>query len=131
MLNSRPCETCPYRRDVPSGLWAATEYEKLPKYDVPTEEHTEAVFMCHSDLESLCRGWVDCHLSRGNEFEPLSLRIFELRHGPLGWKGPSDVPVFDSGAEAAAHGLKDIEEPGPEACKKINKLVKKVRKRSK
>lgn len=114
---------------MPSGLWAATEYEKLPKYDLPTGEQTEPVFMCHSDPESLCRGWVDCHLSRGNEFEPLSLRIFELRHGPLKWKRPSDVPVFASGAEAAAHGMRDIEKPGPEARKAIQKLQKRVQKR--
>jgi hypothetical protein len=25
----RPCSSCPYRRDVPSGLWSAEEYDKL------------------------------------------------------------------------------------------------------
>lgn len=26
---TEPCETCPYRRDVPSGVWSADEYRKL------------------------------------------------------------------------------------------------------
>ena len=30
-----PCGSCPYRQDVPSGVWAASEYEKLPAYDAP------------------------------------------------------------------------------------------------
>jgi hypothetical protein len=122
MLNARPCKTCPYRRDVPSGLWAETEYAKLAAYDLPTEEQTSPVFMCHSDPECLCRGWVDCHENRERGTELLSLRIFELRHGPLDYKGPSRVPVFDSGAEAAIHGMRDIEKPGPEARKAIKKL---------
>ncbi|MGH3734203.1 MAG: DUF6283 family protein [Micromonosporaceae bacterium] len=28
-----PCETCPYRKDAPSGVWAAEEYERLRSYD--------------------------------------------------------------------------------------------------
>lgn len=25
-----PCGTCPYRRDVPAGIWHGEEYAKLP-----------------------------------------------------------------------------------------------------
>jgi hypothetical protein len=31
-----PCSTCPYRRDAPSGLWAASEYDLLPGLDGTT-----------------------------------------------------------------------------------------------
>ena len=29
----RPCPTCPYRRNCPSGLWDASEYARLIDYD--------------------------------------------------------------------------------------------------
>lgn len=39
-----PCASCPYRKDVPSGVWEASEYEKLrhgrgpgPERDVVVE----------------------------------------------------------------------------------------------
>ncbi|WP_336794377.1 DUF6283 family protein [Gordonia malaquae] len=43
----RPCESCPYRRDVPSGVWAESEYEKLRAYDAPTGEQPVRLFLCH------------------------------------------------------------------------------------
>jgi hypothetical protein len=30
----KPCESCPYRKDVPSGVWSEGEYRKLPQYDL-------------------------------------------------------------------------------------------------
>ena len=33
-----PCGSCPYRKDVPSGVWAVSEYLKLVEYDRPTGE---------------------------------------------------------------------------------------------
>lgn len=33
------------------------------------------------------------------------------------------VPLFDSGAEAAEHGMRDIEEPSEEASRVIEKIV--------
>ncbi len=37
---------------------------------------------------------------------------------------PSDVPVFESGAAAAAHGLKDLENPSDEAKACQGKLMR-------
>jgi hypothetical protein len=34
-----PCPSCPYRKDVPSGVWAPEEYDKLPAYDNDTPSH--------------------------------------------------------------------------------------------
>ena len=38
----------------------------------------------------------------------------------------SPVPLFDSGAEAAAHGLAEIDEPGEKAIKVITKLGRRL-----
>lgn len=60
-----PCGTCPYRRDVPSGVWAAEEYDKLPGYDgdVPDQLRAGAMglFMCHQRDGCLCGGWLMAH----------------------------------------------------------------------
>ncbi|MFD7961193.1 DUF6283 family protein [Streptomyces zaomyceticus] len=49
----RPCASCPYRRDVPSGVWSRGDYVKLPLYDGPTwtQPAVGAVPV------SLARGW--------------------------------------------------------------------------
>lgn len=33
-----PCSACPYRVDVPAGVWAREEYDKLDPYDLPTPD---------------------------------------------------------------------------------------------
>lgn len=43
----------------------------------------------------------------------------------------SPVPLFDSGAEAAAHGMRDISAPGETAGKKIEQLEEIVARRKK
>lgn len=43
----QPCASCPYRRDVPSGIWAAEEYAKLPAYDADTPFQPPHLFLCH------------------------------------------------------------------------------------
>src|SRR5262245_5487003 len=108
-IRSMPCSACPYRRDVPSGLWAAHEYDKLIDYDEITPNQPFAVFACHATPEHLCHGWAVCHTSRGNEYDLLALRIWGS--GPIPEAG---VPLFASGAEAAEHGKRDIEEPSAE-----------------
>jgi hypothetical protein len=67
-----PCGSCPYRRDVPSGIWDASEYAKLPGYDAgwPDEQPT-AAFFCHQQDDELCSGWVGCH----NMVESFGLRL--------------------------------------------------------
>lgn len=57
----RPCESCPYRRDVPSGVWDASEYRKLPDYDRVTYDQPIALFMCHQGNGHVCSGWAGCH----------------------------------------------------------------------
>ncbi|WP_199745505.1 DUF6283 family protein [Amycolatopsis sp. WAC 04182] len=139
-----PCRTCPYRRDVPSGVWDITEYDKLPRYDQDTGQQPTAVFQCHltdedkhpvkhrrSDgteggLARICAGWAGCH--DGDTL--LSLRV-AVRSGVISLETAertraydSPVPLWESGAAAAAHGVGAILNPPDEARRAIDKLVR-------
>jgi hypothetical protein len=124
-----PCASCPYRRDVPAGVWAEHEYLKLPAYDGETGEQAlkgaVGLFYCHQRTGNLCAGWVGCHDMEDN----LAVRFAE-RGGdgvdPSTYTYESPVPLFSSGAEAAAHGLSGIENPGPDARRLVAKLAKVV-----
>ena len=119
----KPCGSCPYRRDVPSGLWHPDEYAKLSAFDgaIPDQLHNGAhgVFMCHQNDGSLCGGWLATH-------GPENLLALRLARDvdPAVWNYDAGVEVFASGAEAALHGLQDVEEPSEEALRKINGLLK-------
>jgi hypothetical protein len=114
----RPCESCPYRRDVPSGVWAAEEYEKLERYDNDTIEQPIAVWTCHqTDRDSpqrrVCAGWAECH--DGDNL--LALRMArgagvitgETAQAIVDYVSP--VPLFDCAVDAAEHALAEIEHP--------------------
>jgi hypothetical protein len=112
----RPCPSCPYRRDVPSGIWAASEYDALAGYDGDTTAQVTAaaysVLFCHQVNGAVCAGWAGCHDMDENLAIRLAHRIVDvvfLRQYTTG------VPLFGSGAEAAAHGKRDIRRPGPAA----------------
>jgi Family of unknown function (DUF6283) len=115
-----PCGSCPYRRDAPSGLWVKAEYDKLPGYDGETWQQPMAVFMCHQSDGNLCAGWLACHDPR----ELLALRFGQSRFAPRVFDYTTDVPLFGSGAEARAHGLKDHAKPGPKARRMMGKLLR-------
>jgi hypothetical protein len=123
---SRPCPTCPYRRDAPSGLWARHEYAKLPAYDGTIVDQATVgaarPFMCHSTPRSLCAGWVG-HRDP-TELLAVRLGISGGRIDPSTADYTTDVPLFATGAEAAAHGMADIAEPGPAARAAITKVVR-------
>lgn len=108
-----PCGSCPYRCDVPSGIWDRSEYDKLPGYDGKTWEQSPALFMCHQRDGRLCAGWLACH----DTDHLLALRINSVDPGVFGYRSP--VPVFGSGAEARDHGLAEIETPSAKAAKMI------------
>lgn len=120
-----PCGSCPYRRDVPSCVWAREEYEKLPAYDLDTPDQPGRLFMCHQKDGCLCGGWLMAHdrdhlLALGLHWRTLDSSV---------WDYAPDVPVFGSGAEAAAHGISGIEGPWPEARRKIDGIQRKRRQR--
>ena len=122
-----PCGSCPYRKDVPSGVWHPEEYAKLPLYDQDTGQQPMAAFFCHQQNERLCAGWVGCHDMDNN----LSLRL-----GRLGGLTPEDVeaardyespvPLWESGEAAAEHGMALVESPDDKAQRTIQRLSKKL-----
>lgn len=111
-----PCGSCPYRRDVPSGIWDISEYLKLPEYDGETWEQSPALFMCHQRDGCLCGGWLQTHDTN----HLLALRLHKVDPSAYGYQ--TDVETFASGAEARDHGLKDIANPGDEALRKMKGL---------
>jgi hypothetical protein len=127
----RPCPSCPYRLDVPSGIWAAEEYDKLPIYDrdVP-EQATEGafgLFFCHQRTGDLCAGWVGCH-DMGNN---LAVRLNADRidvDAVLDYVCP--VPLHASGAAAAEHGKRDLHSPSSAAVRKARGLVRLMARRT-
>ena len=118
-IRKSPCRVCPYRKDVPSGVWAKEEYDKLPEYDKDTGEQPMAAFVCHATPSSLCAGWATCH---GEGL--LALRMQQI--GGRRFDIPTEtIPLFASGKEAAEHGKKDIKNPSPEAIEMMAYLQEK------
>lgn len=124
---SRPCASCPYRRDVPSGVWAPEEYQRLPRYDAPTGEQPPGVFLCHQQDGRLCAGWVGCH----DMDESLGLRLAAFNgtldeatvEAVLDYE--TEVPLWETGQAAADHGLHDVDNPDEPAMRTIRRLEKK------
>lgn len=124
----RPCATCPYRRDVPSGVWEPSEYARLPAYDNDTPYQPHAVFGCHQRDGRMCAGWVGCH----DMGESLALRFAAFTDlAPAVIEAcldyATDVPLWGSGAEAAAHGMVEVEEPGERAVDAMEKIQRRRR----
>lgn len=122
----RPCASCPYRRDVPSGVWHHDEYAKLRRYDAPTGEQPPGVFLCHTAPGRVCAGWAGCH----DGAHLLALRIAEVS-GSMTADGidatidyVSPMPLFSSGAEAADHGEAEITAPSPDAVYTMAKITR-------
>lgn len=124
-----PCRTFPYRLDVPSGVWAAEEYDKLARYDgdilsQATSDGATRPFHCHSTPDDLCAGWA----GHRDPTDLLAVRV-GISRGVLAPEVAdyrTDVPLHPSGAAAAAHGERDIEQPGPAAVAAIGKVARLV-----
>ena len=115
-----PCGSCPYRKDVPAGIWAIEEYQKLPAYDADTPDQPLGLFMCHQRDGCLCGGWLQSH----DRDHLLALRLHAGRLDPSVWDYNPATEVFASGAEAAEHGISGILNPDPEAMRKISGLLR-------
>jgi hypothetical protein len=119
----RPCASCPYRQGVPSGVWDESEYAKLPEYDGDTGGQAIATFYCHQQDGSVCSGW----LGHRDPYHLLAVRL-GVMSGHLDescMDYTTDVPLFASGAEAAAHGMRDYDHPGKAAEETVRKIVTK------
>ena len=118
-----PCGSCPYRRDVPPGVWHPDEYEKLRGYD--EGGLALGIFLCHqtnaTGRETVCRGWltvasdsiaVRLGLARG-------LLTTAMRDALV------DVDLYPNGAEAAEAGMAGVDDPTPETRLMISRLIRK------
>jgi hypothetical protein len=121
-----PCGSCPYRVDVPSGVWHPSEYVKLPQFDEPTALQPMEVFMCHQVDGRICAGWAGCH----DMNHSLGVRLAYLE-GHLTpdevdalYAYATTVPLFASGREAAEHGMADAGAPSPAARRTAEKILK-------
>lgn len=118
--SAAPCGSCPYRLDVPSGVWDASEYAKLLNYDGETYEQVinggTALFFCHRNDGHLCAGWLGCHDTR----HLAALRMQPV--DPVAFDYQSPIPLFRSGREAAEHGLARINNPDADALAVMDKL---------
>lgn len=121
-----PCKSCPYRKDVPSGVWAEDEYDKLPSYDGEIIDQLQnggtALFLCHQKDNNLCAGWLATH---GTD-DLLALRLHHSKVKPEIFRYKTDIPVWSSGQEACDHGKAEIEQPSTRASRVINRLTEKL-----
>lgn len=122
MIRTSPCNACPYRKDAPSGVWAEHEYEKLRAYDNGTGEQPIAPFSCHATPEQHCHGWAVVHSRRGHEHDLLAFRVWPPENDPA---MDEAVPLWESGNAAADHGVRDIDNPSPEAIARVQRLMQK------
>ncbi|MDX3538472.1 DUF6283 family protein [Streptomyces sp. MB09-01] len=125
----RPCESCPYRRDVPAGIWASEEYDKLRTYDADTPDQPPRIFQCHqsdtgNDSRRICAGWAGCHDS--DNLLALRMAVLDGRIDPATHQAVADytspVPLFLSGSDAADHGQKGLTTPTENARRMIEKI---------
>lgn len=120
-----PCGSCPYRRDVPSGIWDLEEYLKLPGYDLETG--SQPVFLCHQQNGRICAGWCGTHDMK----ESLAIRFACLRETSetieaiMNYR--TNTPLFSSGRKACDHGLRELESPCSMAEQAISRLREKRR----
>lgn len=120
----RPCGTCPYRQDCPSGVWDPSEYAKLPLFDQDTWKQPTGLFLCHQGTGRICAGWAGCH----DMSHTLAFRIAACMGGVdthtvqalLDYS--TDVRLFSSGTEAAAHGMREVTHPTRAASDAIHKI---------
>jgi hypothetical protein len=119
-IRKEPCISCPYRRDVPSGLWSAEEYDKLPPYDEDLISQPIGVFVCHATPEHLCHGWAVV-----GGWDKLALRIYDAGHPDMGDIPEPIVPLFKTHQEAADHGRAEIDAPSRDARAHVSRLLRK------
>jgi hypothetical protein len=97
MAENDPCVSCPYRKDIPSGIWRADEYAKILVYDNPTFDQPIKTFGCHKNDGTICRGWLHCHGTNA-----LAIRMRWSPEIEEMLKKGTKVAIFSTAREAAA-----------------------------
>lgn len=116
-----PCSSCPYRQDVPPGVWDPAEYDLLPRYDAETFEQPTTAFLCHYNNGNLCGGWLAAHDIEGLLAIRLGIRRGHIPVEVLDYE--TDVPCWGSGEQARAYGQR-FEAPSDAARAAIARIEK-------
>jgi hypothetical protein len=122
-----PCNTCPYRKDTPPGIWHQEEYKKLPRFD---DDSVIAIFMCHNagpkdNNNTVCRGWLSVHADSIS----VRLEILRGRITPKQAYAKIKTSLYATGKQACAAGLKGYKRPSKRAIAAAQKIVNTRRKR--
>jgi len=73
---TQPCNSCPYRKDAPLGLWDKSEFDKLLEED---KKQFGATYRCHKNDGSCCKGWL---INQDKRNQPnINLRLMLLKSG--------------------------------------------------
>ena len=124
----RGCSTCPYRRDVPPGIWEREEYEKLRMFDRDVSRMEDptpalAIFLCHqtpmTGVETLCRGWLSTH----RDSVAVRLGVTMNKIDPDLIPDEEESLYYSSGTEACEAGIAHVDDPPPEAVRASSKLL--------
>jgi hypothetical protein len=100
---------------VPSGVWAASNYDRLRAYDAPTGQQPPRLFLCHQNERDsaqarICAGWAGCHDAANLLALRVALVLDDITaaayEATVDYRSP--VPLFDSGAQAADHGEQQL-----------------------
>lgn len=121
----KPCDTCPYSKSTPPGVWHPEEYLKLKKFDDPLAHGIiSATFLCHNGgtpgaNDTLCRGWLSVHA----DSIPVRFLLSQGRVSPEDIPEELDPGLYASGAEACAAGLRGVKKPSRKAKKAMDKIL--------
>lgn len=80
----------------------------------------EAIFLCHQQDDNLCAGWVACHGPRN--LMGVLVGVIGGRIDPAIYDYETSVPLYESGHEAARHGIANV---NPDAQQVIDKITRK------
>ncbi|MFJ3728641.1 DUF6283 family protein [Streptomyces sp. NPDC090045] len=89
----RSCGSCPYRRDVPAGIWAGEEYDKLRRYYADTPDQPPRIFQCHQTeavnaSRRVCAGWAGC--PDGDNLLALRMAVLDGRIDAAAYQAVAD-----------------------------------------
>lgn len=122
----QPCASCPYRVNVPSGIWHPDEYAKLERYDGEIHEQIQndgtRVFSCHQDGVAVCSGWLG-HREEPSDLIAVRMGIIDGQLDPSCAEYTTQTALFPSGHEAAKQGRRDLEHPSNRAQKAMRKIM--------
>lgn len=119
-MKPKACDTCPYRRSTPVGIWSAAEYENLRLND---GHGFGSLFNCHLKDGSLCRGWLADQKRRGVPSLSLRMRLMrdDAQCDAFNALDDADPALYESIEEMIEA---NADQPFPSRSRKAQKLAR-------